>query len=467
MKIRLFLLANISFILGVAWGIFSWPFYAIIFIWLALFFLSRKWWVFILFIIGALWASWFLNYRHSNFNSLKNLSGEKLSFAAQVCAEPDNRLDSQKIILCSPYGKVLVNLKLYPEYHLGDNLYFSGKIIQAEEFSGFDYPEYLLGKKIYFVSYYPYLELRSYKNSFYRSLINLKEKYQTIINLGLPEPEAGLGGALILGYKSTLPDDLVAAFSGAGLSHVIAVSGTHITFLAFCLYKLLNLLPWGKKKNFWLLGIFLFSYTLLSGFQAAAVRSLIMGLLCFWQEAYGRERDFSGAFFFSASLMLIFNPWLLKSDLGFQLSFAAIASLLYLDPLFEKIKCRLWKKFPKAILETFRASLAAQIFVWPLGALAFHKASIISPISNLFFFWIFYPMIILIFLAMILSFLFVSLSPVLFYIPFIFLRLFWQGSLFLANLPLATISNINISPSFLYFYYAVLLLIIWFFHKRS
>jgi len=118
------------------------------------------------------------------------------------------------------------------------------------------------------------------------------------------------------------------------------------------------------------------------GAPASAVRAGIMAALLMTAQYFGRLSLASRAVLFAATLMLLFNPLLLRLDVGFQLSFLAILGIVYLQPTFFNYL----KKIPNPtffpIRITFSATLAAQIFTLPILIYNFGRIPLLSPIAN-------------------------------------------------------------------------------------
>ncbi len=284
---------SLGFVVGILlaplinWGVLS--LYLFI-IFLLLFLLFHRFnhlrlsFLFIAFLFVALWR-----YRLWIPSDLAKYNGQKVDLVGTVCEEPDRRSGNQKILLCLEGGKVLISTGLYPQYYYGDVLNFRGALKAPEPIEDFRYDYYLARYGIYSLSYQPYLqkvgEGGGLNNRFFRQLFNLKKYLFEIINHGMPEPEAGLGQALILGYKRTVSDAHLDQFSIIGISHMIAISGTHITMLSAMVMKFLLLFRWRRKRAFYLC-----AFNRLASFSCPVAdygRTRALGGL-FWQRCQNR-----------------------------------------------------------------------------------------------------------------------------------------------------------------------------------
>ncbi len=129
--------------------------------------------------------------------------------------------------------------------------------------------------------------------------------------------------AMLTGDKTFIDDDTSGAFSASGVSHLLAISGLHLSILldAVCL-----LLVRFKRRSFFrfaLIGVFVTFYAAFTGFSPSVVRATIMALLLAFASAVGMRYDLLSALCTAGIIMLTVNPYRLY-DISFQLSFSAI-----------------------------------------------------------------------------------------------------------------------------------------------
>lgn len=292
-------------------------------------------------------------------------------------------------------GKILVTANLYPAYNYGDELEIVCELQAPERFNNFSYDRYLARYDIYSVCYYPRIthnSKRITRDNFqiraYKKIFQLKSKLREIINYGLNEPEAGLAGTIVLGDKRSVSDNLRQKFSQAGISHILAISGMHISILAVMLMGFLLSAGLARKKAFWLASLFLALYIVLIGSPASALRAGLMGFLALYAMNIGRLNKLANALFFAAVAMLLFNPKLLRDDISFQLSFLAVAGIAYIYPIVNNRLERVKAPKLKAIGNILGITAAAQIFTLPIIAYNFSQISTVAPISNLLIIWV-------------------------------------------------------------------------------
>lgn len=285
------------------------------------------------------------------------------------------KLDSDWILK----GKILIKSRRYPEYHYGDEIKIAGKLQTPPEFEDFSYRNYLKTKGIYSLTDYPEITLLSSGNGSrtYAILLNFRHRVEERISQILPEPESSFLVGILLGVKRTLPEDFYDALQRSGTLHVVVVSGTNITyaisaFLGISGFLMLKPL----RAAFAVFGIL--TYALMVGGEAAVWRATLMGLTVLLAAASGRRRLAQETLFLSAAILLMANPMGLW-QIGFQLSFAATAGIIFLqDTLNQRLRV-----LPDKIREGLVTTLAAQITVLPIITYNFQTLSIVSPLANL------------------------------------------------------------------------------------
>lgn len=331
-----------------------------------------------------------------------------------VCKEPERTIKSQRIIICFKDLKVLATLPLYPEYDYGEVLMFNAKITAPENFSpDFDYQKYLAGKGIYATAFYPKLEKISQVHNFQSYLYEYRDKIRRSVNRFLPEPEASLSLAMMLGIKGMEEKD---DFASAGLSHLIAISGSHISLLVMLFTNFLLMLGINKKHIFAPLLLFLFTYVALTGFLATAVRALIMGAASTFALIKGRDYNAELFLWLAFFVMTMINPQLSFTDVGFQLSFVSVWGLIKMYPLFPS------KYKTNNFLAAGIMSVCAFLFTFPICAKVFGYISATSILSNMALFWIFAPLLSMSMIALPLA------NSYLWFWPYILLRIFEYGA---------------------------------------
>ncbi|MGB9680897.1 MAG: ComEC/Rec2 family competence protein, partial [Minisyncoccia bacterium] len=310
-----------------------------------------------------------------------------------VITEPD--IKNEKILLTIKVrkinqqrvsGKVLVQAPLYVNYQYGQILEIECKLDEPESFGRFNYHEYLARFDIYSICRYPKIKiLAENKGHFiYAQILKLKNKFRNLINQNFTEPQGAILSALTFGYRREIPAEVNEWFRRTGTSHIIAVSGMHVAIMTRIIeIFLINILYFSRKRAFYFSVLLIILYIILVGVPASAVRAGIMALMILYAKKIGRLNSSTNALVLVAALMLFQNPKLLKSDVGFQLSFTAILGMIYFENYFQQIFHRLpnWRCFP--IRYFLSATLSAQIFTLPLILYYFGNLSLVAPLANI------------------------------------------------------------------------------------
>jgi competence protein ComEC len=197
--------------------------------------------------------------------------------------------------------------------------------------------------------------------------------------------ELGIAEALLIGYRNDLDKDLIQAYSNTGVVHIIAISGLHIGVIYSALLAFFSLFrPSGTKKIVEpvviLLVIWLF--TLIAGAAPSVLRAAIMFTCILAGKFLGRKGNIYNTLAASAFILLLINPFYLW-DIGFQLSYAAVFSIII---FFKQINKLLYfrNRFLRWLWQLCAVSLSAQVFTLPLIIYHFHQLPLLFLFSNLF-----------------------------------------------------------------------------------
>ncbi len=374
-------------------------------------------------------------------------NGKTITARGFIASEPDIRDASQKLEIKVESinelpgrlisGKILATAGLYPEYKYGDRLEIECELEQPEEFKGFAYDRYLSRFDIYSVCYYPGVKFISGGggNYIYSKIFSLKTKLTGLIDTGLSEPESSLARPIVFGGQRGLEQRIRDDFQKVGLTHIMAVSGFNVSILAVVIMAVLLALGINRRRAFYIAVIFLAAYIVLVGLPASAMRAGLMGFLVLWALKLGRFNKITNSLVLTAVIMLLFNPKILRDDVGFQLSFLAIAGLVYVYPLLEAIRQKIKLPKLKGVSDALLITLAAQVFTLPILAYNFSQISLISPLANLAVLWALPILTILILIALPLSAILPSLSFIFFLPSLILTKYILTAVKYMAKIP--------------------------------
>lgn len=320
------------------------------------------------------------------------INKEKIILTGKVAAEPDIRIDFSQYALdimestapeLKNSGRILIKTGLYPKYNYGDTIEISGKVETPENFSDFDYRSYLAKDGIFWISRYPEIDLlgKSKNYELYGILFAIKNSFINQINEILPEPQSSFLAALLVGARRSLPANLVESFKKTGTSHIVAISGYNISIIGIMLFNVLSFLLLPRRFIFWFTGAIIFLFVIIAGAESSVVRAAIMGTILLISKREGRFYNVANAIILAGAAMLFFNPFLLRYDAGFQLSFLATLGLAYLSPYFEVLLIKLPNVF--SFRSNLAATLSAQLATLPVVVFSFGQFSTLSVPANI------------------------------------------------------------------------------------
>lgn len=415
-------------------------------------------------------------------NDIAFYNSRTIRISGLVSEMPENKNNQQRIkldrIKLVGYGKetiskplngrLLIFAKVYPAYQYGDILEINGRLDAPAKVGEFSYDRYLARYGIYSTCYSPQIRVISHQgNIFYEYIFLVREKIKQIFrkNLSFPESELALG--ILIGDVSAFSEEMNNAFSRTGLTHLVAVSGQNITILSALIMNILFFFGMGRRPSFYLSIITIIVYVLLVGAPASALRAGLMGFLVLWALYLGRINRAGNALVLAAVIMLLFNPKLLRDDIGFQLSFLAMASIVYLYPLldglFEKIKLINYGGLREAISLT----LSAQFFCTPLIAYYFFQISLVSFLANILVAWASSILMALLLATLALSLISGQYAFIIFLPAFLLLKYIIFIAEFFSGLSWSSVEIIYFSPVYLFIYYFILILIIFYNQNRN
>ncbi|HET8786941.1 MAG TPA: ComEC/Rec2 family competence protein, partial [Candidatus Limnocylindrales bacterium] len=174
----------------------------------------------------------------------------------------------------------------------------------------------------------------------------------------LPEPEAGLAAGILIGLRDRVDRGVAAAFTTAGVSHVVAISGWNIAIVAAAVAALAG--RFGRRRRAVVTTVAIVAYILFAGASPSVLRAGAMAGVVLLARETGRAGRAAAALGWAAALLLLTDPRLV-ADAGFQLSTLATAGLIaWATPLTERLDRSTRGHLPRWLTESLGVSLAAQ-----------------------------------------------------------------------------------------------------------
>ncbi|MBR1443361.1 MAG: ComEC/Rec2 family competence protein [Firmicutes bacterium] len=155
-------------------------------------------------------------------------------------------------------------------------------------------------------------------------LKTLRENMTEVFYKNLPQREAGIITAMITGDKSGIEKDVAQLYRGAGIYHILAISGLHVGLIAYFLKIITDTI--NKRYGRIFIIVMLVIYAVFTGGSSSVVRAVIMTSVIMMSSLFKRDEDFLSAVAFSAIVILLFKPSELF-NMGFQYSFTAVTAI--------------------------------------------------------------------------------------------------------------------------------------------
>ncbi len=283
------------------------------------------------------------------------------------------RLSSQYELNCEPYDRISANLQLF----------------LPSDGEGYNSRIHYRSKGIYLYSYA--LDDITVTPAAKRPLLYWAQKTRIALSESVDKQLASTEGAVVkgvlLGDDSQLPNKNVMDIRKSGLSHLLAVSGLHVSIISMCLFALLKFLRINKRLSSIICMVVVICFMAITGFSPSITRAAIMSIVYFISLAIYRQADSLNSLGLSVLIITLINPFA-AADIGLLLSFSATLGILLIQ---QKINNILMKPFIninrginiiKSICSTVACTLAATIFTTPITMMFFGSVTLIGPIAN-------------------------------------------------------------------------------------
>ncbi|MDP3953339.1 MAG: ComEC/Rec2 family competence protein [bacterium] len=296
---------------------------------------------------------------------------EQATLQGLVVAEPEEGINytELEVELEKPHrGRVLVYTSLEGRYRYGDKIAFTGEVELAS-----------WGR---YIASFPKIEIieRDQGSSIKSYLIGFKGKLVDKLRAVLPPKHAALASGILLGERAEFTKEFEEAMRLSGTTHIVALSGYNIAILALVLSATFSYL-WNRKVAFYLSLAVIPGFVVMTGAEPSVVRAGIMGLILLLAEHQNRPYSFRNAITLTALVMVFINPLVIKEDVGFQLSFAALLGIVYIYPLLRE-KLKVYEEGFLAWKKNALQTASAQIAVLPIIITAFGFFSPSALVSN-------------------------------------------------------------------------------------
>lgn len=225
------------------------------------------------------------------------------------------------------------------EPYIGEHVVLKGNMKDfdtATNLGMFDQKEYYEKKGLHFLVFESKVLYRDQDvNLLHEYLFSIRKKILGILLEELEEKNAGVAATMVLGDREYLDGEEKTRYQYSGISHVLAISGLHISILGYGLFSLLKRMHFPTTVASIFVTCFLITYGIMVGGSVSTLRASIMFLVFMGGKVTKRPYDLITALTFSGALITFFNGG--EIDVGFYLSFGAVIGLTYISRILEKI----------------------------------------------------------------------------------------------------------------------------------
>lgn len=277
-------------------------------------------------------------------------------------------------------SNILIYDDTFSQVPIGKTICVRGKITpfeRARNPGNFDQQLYYAKQNIYgFVWSEEMMSISGEENWLLERLYQIRQRWKAVLQENMSEENGAVLSAMLLGERSEMDADLKEQYQQAGISHVLAISGLHISFIGLGIYKVIRRSGASYASAGVLAMLVLSMYVLMLGFSVSVIRAFVMLLLRIGADMTGRVYDMLTALMLAATIIVRYQP-LYLTDGAFYMSHGAILGILVVLPQIKKI-------FPKSIwLEGTYAGLAINMTLFPVLLWFYFEFSIFSMLMNL------------------------------------------------------------------------------------
>ena len=360
---------------------------------------------------------------------------------------------------------VYINKKNKKLLEYGDLVEIKGEYSAPEvarNYKGFDYSQYLKTLNIYGTIKVEEAKIIN-KNQLSPILIsinNIKEKMIDNANRNMPKRTANLLLGILIGERDNIQEDIIESFRTANLSHILAVSGAHTSYIILGITYLISKSKTPKRIGYIITIIILLIFIMITGASYSVVRACIMAIVVIGAKICYRKENFFTSICISLIIILIQNPFAIN-DIGLKLSFMGTAGIVIFNKSITNFFIKL--KIKQKIAEALSVTFSAQLMIMPITILNFNTISLTFFISNILASPLLGIIIIFGFISIFISSILNPISKILFLILHIFLELLILVSKVTEKIPGSSILVKTPNILFAIVYYILILFFNYFF----
>ena len=385
-----------------------------------------------------------------------------------------------------------INLIIYTEkkieYSPGDIVKIEGEFSKPDvrrNYGGFDYSKYLKQFKIFGIISVEKIEkvteniyIKEYFEIFRKDLLDKISNYYTKEN-------AGFLKSLLFGKTDELSEEIKINFKDSNISHVLAISGMHVSYIIIAVRTFINIIIKNKKLKNYILIFCLIVFSMLTGNPVSGIRACIMGIMICLASNYERKNNIYFSLVYSLIIIIVYNPYNVY-NIGLWLSYMGTLGIIMFYKFFKIYIYHITKKInfkthfykisiirkiiffiEKNILENFFVTISAQILIFPIIMYFFNTISFSFFVSNILISFFIGPILILGYFSVILAYIEFPFLTFIVYIEEILIQIILNISKVCAKLPFSKINVVTPNFIFIFLFYLLIFIFRYIFYNKK
>ena len=317
-------------------------------------------------------------------------SPEDINGNFQVCSEVFELRDYNTAFVCTNKNRFLI----YYDKHLNLNYLDFLKIKDFKILLKPDRDKYYKVNNLDGEIKFAELQVVASNSSFLGLIYKVKKQFKLYLLSNLNEPFSTLCAGILIGDRTGFSSYMLEDLRFVGLTHLIAVSGMNVIMLLSIIEVFLFLLP--RNIKYLLLILFIIFFAYFTSLTTSVLRACLMAMIgLLFKYNYRRDLCSFKSLYFSAVLLILYNPYLILFDLSFWLSYLATFSILSIKKT-EEITLNL--------IQELKSNFASYWFTLPVVLFFFNTLPIFTVLPNLL---VYYPSALILYLTLIVFFLFI------------------------------------------------------------
>ena len=350
-------------------------------------------------------------------------------------------------------------------YEYGNKIVFKGEFEEAEikrNYGGFDYREYLKTKGIYGIVKTNNENIKIIDkdnvNFILKFANNISKSIENKANKLFDKNKASLITGLLIGNIENLDKDIEEAFRDSNLTHMLAVSGSHMSYIITLVSFIISIGKIGKVKSKIITIIVLLFFMLITGSSMAVIRACIMSVYMILASLFHKRVNVISSISISFLILMIINPYSIL-DVGLQLSYGGTIGIVFIYNNFKNVFIK--NKNEETLKENIKVKLkdmifltiSANIIIIPITMYHFNTISLTFIISNVLASLIIGLLMLISFITILISYIIYPLAQFLSIFLNILLELFIQIASITSKLPFSKILVPTLRIEFIILYY--------------